>query len=626
MQIGDIIVFEVSSMYVGKRIRNYDLIAILGRGTFGTVYLAQHCFLPDRQAAIKLLNTLFLDSQEERDRFIREAQFLSALKHPHILPVHDVDIDFTLDPDGIPFMVAEYAPNKSLRDRLNRHLPDSLPIEEALMIISQIGQALTYAHTKDIVHRDLKPENILFNARWEAMIADFGIAVVLKKTELVDARGTPLYMAPEQFTSEVSKKSDQYALGCIAYELFTGCLPFSADDPILMGLKHLNQQPIPPRQYNPALPAHIEWAILKAMTKEREHRHSDVAAFIAALQETAEQWVEKGNADHQWQRFGKAIEAYEKAIQLDSKNASAYSGKGSALYELKQYQEALAAYEHAIQFDPTLAAAYKGKADTLGLLKRYEEALVAYDQAIRLASHDAHLYISKGKTLLSLKNYGYALAVYEQALRLAPKNVLVYTGKGTAHLGLKQYQEALVAFKRAVELAPNDASAYNRLGLALDNLQRYDEALRAYERAIELDPNHAHVYDNKGSALRNLKRYQDALIAHERAIQIQPGVASFYVNKGNVLCDLKRYGEAVVAYDQAIRLDVNRTSAYNGKGNALLALKRPSEALRAYEQAIQLHPNNGLFHYNRSRALEWLERSEEAKQAWEKAKQLGYKC
>ncbi len=113
-----------------------------------------------------------------------------------------------------------------------------MPTEEAVIILSQVGQALQYAHQQNIIHRDLKPENILFNTRGEAVLADFGIAAVLAsaRTRQVGFGGTPAYMAPEQFEGIISTKSDEYALGCIAYELLTGRKPFTIPHPSLKAM------------------------------------------------------------------------------------------------------------------------------------------------------------------------------------------------------------------------------------------------------------------------------------------------------------------------------------------------------------------------------------------------------
>lgn len=334
---------------VGDSIGSYRLVAELDCGTFGCVYRGEHIiFSDDPVVAVKLLH-VHLGSQKERERFIQEARLLKKLKHPYILPIVGAGIH-----EGSLYLLLEYAPNGSLKGHLKPGKP--LPVEEAVRILSQVGEALQHAHEQNIVHRDLKPANMLFNANDEVLLADFGIAVVQEKTQHVDTSGTPAYMAPEQFQGEVSKKSDQYALGCIAYELFTGQKPFPlpADaNWLAWGYKHTTEQPVAPRHLNPNLPAHIEQAILKAMAKERTKRHADVSAFIAALrapQKTKEQWFDEGNA----------------------------------LYDLKRYQEALVAYDRAIQLDPNFAFAYNGKGYTLQQLGRSKEAQQAYEKAKRL--------------------------------------------------------------------------------------------------------------------------------------------------------------------------------------------------------------------------------------------------
>ena len=243
-----------------KQIGNYRITAEIASGTFGSVYIAKHLVFDDEPpVAVKLLHT-HLGSGKERERFLQEARFLRKLKHPHILPLLDAGLY-----EGFLFFIVEYASNGTLHDHIRRQLSQPLHIGEALAILSQIAQALQYAHNQNVVHRDLKPANILFNTKGEAILADFGIAVVLEQTKRVGDAGTPAYMAPEQFQGEVSKKSDQYSLGCIAYELLTGQRPFEAPNNYAMGYKHVHEQPIPPTQLNPNLPEYIEQALLKAM-------------------------------------------------------------------------------------------------------------------------------------------------------------------------------------------------------------------------------------------------------------------------------------------------------------------------------------------------------------------------
>src|SRR6266496_477269 len=544
--------------YIGKQIGNYRIIEELASGSYGRVYKGVHIFLSKRVVAIKLLQRMYLGSQKEREGFLQEAQFLEILKHSHILPIYDVGID-----DGIPYIVAEYAPNGSLRDLLQQRYPHPLPVDEVVSILTQVGEALYHAHEQNIIHRDLKPENILFDAKGEALLADFGIAVVLEtaRTSPVNVVGSPLYMAPEQFDGMLSIRSDQYALACIAYEMVTGRNPFLAPSAVAMALKHKLEQPIAPTQFNIYLPVPVEQAILKAMSKERSERYPDVSAFIAALhmssvQKSKEQWLDEGNQ----------------------------------LYNHAHYQEALQAYERAIQLDPSFAEAHDARGDALFCLNRSQEALAAYERAIHLDAKYAHAYEGKGSLLYDLKHYHEALEAYEQAIRLDPASASTYNGEGNTLYDLNRYQEALVA----------------------------------YEQAIQLDPKLAYAYNGKSWTLWQLKRFEEALIAYEQAIRLDPSCASTYNGEGNTLYDLDRYKEALVAYEQAIQLKPHLVEAYNDKASVLYEYQHYEEALAAYEQAIQLQPNNAVFYNCKSRTLKQLGRLKEAHQAYEKARRLGY--
>ena len=262
-------------------IGNYRIISELGQGACGRVYLAQHTVLEKRIAALKLMHNVPLHEHQEKTLFLQESHMLEVLCHPYILPIIDAGID-----EGLPYIVTEYAPNGSLRQLLHQHTHQPLSQEKALSILAQIGSALHYAHEQQVVHRDLKPENILFNTQGNALIADFGLAITLASMSMhiTTQAGTPAYMAPEQVQGVVSREGDQYALGCIAYELFTGQRLFTAPNIAVMMFNHLYTIPVPPSQHNPEIAPHIEEAILKALAKERHDRHADIAAFLTALE------------------------------------------------------------------------------------------------------------------------------------------------------------------------------------------------------------------------------------------------------------------------------------------------------------------------------------------------------
>jgi serine/threonine protein kinase len=264
----------------GRKFGNYRIEKEIARGGFGSVYLTQHEYLTERRAVIKLLQGVYLSEPQEREGFIREAQILERLKHPHILPIYDVGIE-----NEQPYIIAEYAPNGTLRERIARQNGNPLSLETTLAILSQIAAGLQHAHDQHVIHRDLKPENILFNARDEALLADFGISTVLTSATVKQTReiGTPTYMAPEQFTGMVSVETDQYALACIAYELLSGRKAFAGTTNYVVMQMQMQQYPQRLRELNPTVPEYVENVIFRALGKERTQRFADVRTFMEAL-------------------------------------------------------------------------------------------------------------------------------------------------------------------------------------------------------------------------------------------------------------------------------------------------------------------------------------------------------
>jgi serine/threonine protein kinase len=612
--------------YIGRQIGNYRILEELATGSFGRVYKGSHIYLTKRIVAIKLLHRTYLGSQKERENFLQEAQLLEMLKHPNILPILDVGIE-----DGIPYFVVEYAPNGSLRDHLQAGFPHPMQLDVALNILTQIGQALYHAHQQNIIHRDLKPENILFNARGEALLADFGIAVVLStpRTTSVDIIGSPLYMAPEQFDGMLSKRSDQYALAVIAYEMLTGRNPFVGPNAAIMAFKHKTEEPLAPTQFNPYLPVPVERAILKALSKDRAKRYAEVPDFVTALykfpsQKTPEQWLNEGNMLQDSGHYEEALVAYERALQLDANYVDAYDARGDAFSSLNRYQEALDAFERAIQLDPTYAHAYEGKGNILYNRQHYQEALVAYERAIQLDSSSMSAYYGKGDALYYLNRCQEALLAFERAIQLEPTYAGAFNGKSWTLWHLKRYDEALIAAEHALRLDPDFASAYNGKGNALFKLKHYQEALVAHEQAIQLGSDLVYAYDGKGQALWKLNRFDEALLAFDRALELHSTYASAQNGRGNVLFELKRFREALQAYERTVQLNPQMFKAYNNMGTTLYELRRYKDALSAHDQAIHIQPNKAISHYYRSLALKQLGRLEEARRAYEKARHLGY--
>jgi serine/threonine protein kinase len=581
--------------YIGKQVGNYRITEAINSGAFGRVYKGAHLYLANRIVAIKVLHLNYLESDKERANFLREAQFLEMLKHEHILPIYDVGID----DEGFPYLVAEFAQNGSLRDRMEEK-ETLLPLNEVLTVLTQVGQGLQYVHEQNIVHRDLKPENILFNIKNEALIADFGIAVFLEttRTKYVNVIGSPLYMAPEQFEGAASPRSDQYGLACIAYELLTGQPPFMAKHAVTIGKMHQSKAPLPPSELNSAIPAYMEQAILRALEKQRENRYPDIISFIHALLD-APSTTRKQTTDH----------------RLD---------EGNRLFNAGRYKEALAIFEHALQRDPDLVDAYQGKGNTLYSMGRYEEAITAHEEALQRDPSCLSAYDGIGWALRRLGRYKEALDIYDRLLVQDASYAPAYSGKGRTLYRLTYYKEALACFEQAIKLAPEVAQTYEFKADTLYHLQRYEEALEAYEEALALNPESAEVLDGRAWVLWSLQRPEEALASFEQAIRVRPDAPSPYNGRGSLLYELKRYREALAAFDRALQLNPRLASAHNGKGNVYFAVRRYEQALAAYERAVQLQPRVAAFHYNKADTLKQLGRRAEAQKVYERVRQQEY--
>src|SRR5579859_1449901 len=265
----------------GQTLGKYQVLAPLGAGGMARVYRAYHAPL-DRYVAIKVLRGELVTEPEFLARFRREARAVAALRHPNIVQVFDFDVQA-----GLYYMVMELLEGDTLKARLLQRA-GPLPLGEAGRVLVDALAGLGYAHGEGLIHRDLKPANLMLTQRGQVVLTDFGIAQIVagpKQTLTGTLLGTLAYMAPEQgLRGECSPCSDLYALGVVLYELLTGRVPFEADTPLAILLKHANEPLPPPSALNPALPAPVEQVVLQALSKEPADRYASAEAMSAALQ------------------------------------------------------------------------------------------------------------------------------------------------------------------------------------------------------------------------------------------------------------------------------------------------------------------------------------------------------
>ncbi len=263
--------------HMGQQLGNYQLIRLLGHGGFADVYLGEHIYLKT-EAAIKVLHTQL--ANEDIEQFRTEALTIAHLLHPHIIRILDFDVE-----NAMPFLVMDYAPNGTLRDR---H-PRGSRLQPAIFLpyVQQMASALQYAHDQKLIHRDVKPENMLLGRNNDVLLSDFGIALVAQNSlsqsteDLVS--GTMAYMAPEQIQGKPRPASDQYALAIVVYEWISGQKPFNGSYMEIV-TQHLTATPPPLNEATLAIPHAVQLVIQRALAKDPHQRFARVQDFADALE------------------------------------------------------------------------------------------------------------------------------------------------------------------------------------------------------------------------------------------------------------------------------------------------------------------------------------------------------
>ena len=266
----------------GEYLGRYRVIEPLGQGGMASVYKAFDTSL-ERNVAIKIIRTGWKAGTEQSEflkRFQREARALAQLDHPNILRVLDYG-----EQEGMPYLVMPFVPGGTLNEKMGH----PMPYREAAALLESVAQALDYAHQRKIIHRDVKPANILLGEANTPILSDFGIAKILETGESTQLTtpgvgiGTPDYMAPEQWMGKTDPRTDIYSLGVVFFQLVTGRLPFTADTPAAVLIKHM-REPLPrPSSLVSGLPEAVEQVLFKALAKEPESRFQTMGAFADAL-------------------------------------------------------------------------------------------------------------------------------------------------------------------------------------------------------------------------------------------------------------------------------------------------------------------------------------------------------
>jgi serine/threonine protein kinase/Tfp pilus assembly protein PilF len=601
----------------GRSLAHYSITGQIGAGGMGVVWRAWDTKL-QRDVAIKTLPPQ--PDMDARRRFFREAQMASALNHPNIVTVYEIDSDGETD-----FIVMEYVQGRTLQSILRNERP---PFAQALHWAIQAVDGVARAHAAGIVHRDLKPGNLMVTDDGRVKVLDFGLAksapessagadaaTETRLTAYGNIVGTPSYMSPEQLVADaVDLRSDVFALGIILYELFTGINPFSGDTRVDSVTRLLSADPAPPRSVARGLPEPLDRIILRCLERRRENRYEHAGALLADLKlvPAADPLVLQPRRSvaivagallvaaivsaAMWMRPDTPLTGDAARAAADPQQLTL-----SAMEQLRHYyrpnnvDEAIAKLEAALERAPDSAIAYAALSeahlvrylntqDQHWLRSAEQHARKAADLAPSLAA--AHLSLARSQ--LEAGKRDEAMSTLTRAADLDPLNALVETATARALAAQGESAKAEPRFLRAIELDPKDWRPPTEFGLFLYRASRYDDAVTRFEQARTLAPENQIILRNLSGALIQLDRFDEAASVIQQALQIRP-TAALHANLGYIRFYQGRYGDAIQPFEEARKLTPNNYRNWGNLGDAYRWTPgRKAEAADAYARAIDI--------------------------------------
>jgi serine/threonine protein kinase len=622
---------------IGKTISHYKILEKLGSGGMGTVYKALDTKL-DRLVALKFLPSHLSQDEEAKKRLIHEAKAASALDHPNICNIHEID---EIEPapgetEGQIFIVMACYEGESLKDKIDR---GPLSLEEALDIAIQIARGLEKAHSKEIVHRDIKPANVLITEDAQVKIVDFGLAKLTGVTQLTKegtTLGTVAYMSPEQIQgTKVDKRTDIWSLGVILYEMLAGENPFKGDYEQAVMYSIMEEDPEFITKVRSELPDKLEQILEKALAKKPDKRFQTIEKMINELHTVRTEL--QSSASKMRPHLLKLGRKQRRTVYHMLIIVSVVIATLSIFLWRNQITEAKPVSIALLPLESIAPDAEQdwftdGITDALitnlarisGLRVISRSSVMKYKDSDKTPSDIAGelgiTYLIEGSVvrieeqikittrLIDATSNDYIWAQdYQRDFKdiLSLQREVARAIAGQIRVKLTPYEKNLMSKKN--EVNPKAYEAYLKGNFYWNKLtpQALETALKYYKMATELDPDYALGYAGialvwVGHAQQGYKpsRVASAKIkpAAAKALELDSTLAEVHYTLGVI----NAWGEwnweqSVNAFEKAIKINPNLAEARAFYSQVLFILNRPEEGMRQIERALELDPFNALF-------------------------------
>jgi serine/threonine-protein kinase len=604
---------------IGKVISHYRILEKIGAGGMGVIYKAEDTRLK-RTVALKFLPPHALDSENDRRRFVQEAQAAASLDHPNICTIYEID-----ETDDA-FIAMGYIEGHTLTDKISA---GALKLTDAIDVAIQVAQGLSEAHSKKIIHRDIKSANVMITSRGIAKIMDFGIAKLpgghaLTKTGTT--MGTLTYMSPEQVQGdEVDRRSDLWSLGVLLYEMIAGRAPFRGDRAEALMYSIVNQEPEPLAAFRAGVPADLQRVVGKALAKRPSERYQNADDLIVDLNAVAREMggVPSDRADTK--RAGSrvaiaiAIGAVLVALLVVGRNYVFPPSSGAIssiavlpLANLSQDPEqdffadgmtdaliaGLAKIGKLRVISRTSAMQYKGRLKPLPEIAKELDVDAVLEGSVMRAGPRVRITAE----LINADTEEHIWADnYERDMRdvLALQSDVARAVASEIALKLTSEDRTRLDSTPSVDPAAFDAYMRGRFHWNKRTPQDILKGLEYFQQALTIDPGYALAYVGVADSYNSAISYQmmppeeavpKAKLAAQEALRLDPTLGEAHCALAALSDKECKFAELIGDYERAVRLSPNYGTARQWYAEALSRLGRHQEAIEQIHQARALDP------------------------------------